>query len=602
MPMTKLAIRAGINREKSQTLNEGGWSDASLVRFRDGLPQKWLGWQKALTTAFTGMTRQLIAWQQLNGVTNIGAFTNTNWYIVQGGTQSDITPVDITGTEANNPFTTASGSTLVNVFHPGHTRGVGDSVAWSGATTFNNVTMNGTFTVAAIVDNNNYKVTSATTPNATGSGGGAAVAYTYFLNVGPADAIFGPGWGAGTWGGPSPENRTWGTAASTTIKSQSPRIVTADNFGEDLILCVRDGGIYRWVASTGTTTRAAKVTNAPASAKSIIIGQPERHVIALGAESGGTLDPLLVRWSDVENYTGAGSWTATATNSAGSFRLLGGTKIVHGKRTQGGILVLTDDLAYLMQFVNLPYVYAFRPQGGGSGLIAVNAIMDINGTSYWWGPSGFFSWRGAIRKLSSSLHVDVFGSGANGLNRAQQEKVFCGHNSSENELLWFYPSNGGTGECDRFIAYNYQDEVWFWGALPRTAWLDRGFLPNPIAMSSSGSLYFHEIGVDDDGSGMSAFLESGYIDIGDGEEFILIQRFIPDFQSFVGQLQITFKAQEYPNGPVFTRGPYTVLPGTKFVRSPIRGRQVAIRITSSNVGDWWRLGATRFITQEDGRK
>lgn len=597
MALEKISFRPGVNKQLSQTQGEGGWFDASLVRFRDGLPQKWSGWQTFIPAIFSGICRTLLAWQQLSGQTNLALFSNKKQYITQGGLFTDITPVDVTGTLGANPFTTASGSKVITIAHSAHGRNPGDAVIFSGAAAFNGVTIAGEYEVLAVPapTSTAYSIQHSVAASAAGSGGGASVAYTYLIPVGAADAIFGPGWGADPWG-----SGTWGTPRQTTIKSQSPRIITADNWGEDLLYCVRDGGLYRWVASAGMATRASAIPNAPASAKAIIIGLPERHVIALGAESGGTLDPLLVRWSDVENYIASGSWTATATNSAGSFRLMGGTKIMNGRRTQNGILVWTDDVLYLMQFVGLPYVYSFRPQGAGSGLIAVNAAVDVNGEVHWVGQGGFFSWRGAIRKMQSTLHNDFFGTGPNGLDRAQGEKVHVGYDSINNEVLVFYPSNAGSGECDRYLAHNLAEDLWYGGALARTAWLDRAVFPNPIGVSPGGQVYYHEVGVDADGQPISAYIESGYVDIGDGDAFVYIDRLIPDFSQFTGTLQITFKSVQYPNGPVFQKGPYTITPTTKFVRCPIRGRQVAIRISSSNVGDFWRLGAIRFDMQPDG--
>lgn len=695
MPFTKLILRAGIDRNRTTTLNEGGWSDGSLVRFRDGQAQKWGGWQAVFTTIFLGIVRAMIAWVQLDGTRNLGAGSSRKYYIGQGGALLDVTPLDLSegmmganpltsgsigssivqvtdishgrqpgdlqefigaatvdgvlvngplriqtvlspnaytviglgtavvgnqagggttiwriayrdGSFAVNPLSTVLGSAIVTIHHVAHGRSVTDLVELSGLTALNGITLtpgilSTEYAVASVPDPDNYTVVGPQVALATGNGGGPSGAYQYLLTTGVDTALFGNGWGAGLWG-----TGTWGTPRSGTIQTNSPRIWTHDNWGEDLIAANRDGHLYVWTAATGTSVRLKPIPYAPLICKTVLIGQPERHLITLGSEIGGILDPMLVRWCDVENYRAAGSWTASATNSAGSFRLALGSKIIHGRKTQNGHLVLTDVAAYLMQFINLPFVYGFRPQGSGAGLIGPNAIIDIAGVPYWWGPTGFFRYRGAVEKLPCPYYAELFGTTALSLLQVQAEKVFAGLNSSENEVTWFYPSAGGGGENDRYVSYNFIEDSWSGGALPRTAWIDRDIFSNPQAASPAGKIYQHEIGVDDDGGAMAVYIESGFIDIADGQEIMLIDRMIPDFMGrggadtpFAGQLTLTLTGRMYPNARSWTKS-VTIDATRTYVRLPMRARQIKVRISSSSIGDWWRLGALRVNPRQDG--
>lgn len=610
MPTRPLILKPGQNRQQSQQLLEGGWFDLSLVRFRDGLPQKWSGWQHIFSTLLQGLCRAILAWQQLNGTRDVAFGTNRRLYVAQGITPSDVTPLDTSGTLGANPFTTAAagaGFVIVTVAHTAHGRSVGDFVQFDQVAAFDgtNIAPGATFveyTVVGVVDVNDYTISVATSGSAGAAGGGSfPVGFRYLLPVGPADAVFGAGWGVGPWGA---ADHGWGTASpGSSVKVWSPRVWSLDNWGEDLIANVINGALYVWTAATGVSVRAIPIaaSDVPKSARAIFVALPERHLVALGAEVGGGVDPMLIRWSNVESYNVNGDWTATATNSAGSFRLSGGTQLIGTLHAQNVQLILSDDVATVMQFIGLPFVYSFRTQGSGSGLIGPNAGTSIAGVPYWWGPAGFFRYVGYVDKLESSLHGDLFGSGPTALNRTQQEKVFCGIDSLNNEVIWYYPSVGGSGECDRYIAFNIPEQLWYGGANPRTAWTDRGTFTNPIATHPNGTAYFHEIGLDDDGSGMVWFMETGFIPLDEGDDMLRVGDLVPDWVRVSGPVTVTVKMKKFPNDAAFLTRSGTLLPTTRYIRLPLRGRYgVVLRFSGSALGQDFRFGKVRIGIQRDG--
>jgi hypothetical protein len=386
----------------------------------------------------------------------------------------------------------------------------------------------------------------------------------------------------------------------------APRVWALDNWGEDLLAAPLNGALYLWDASSGTATRAVVVATAPSLSRWFMVGLPERHAICFGCDTGGTQDPMLIRWSDTEDYT---NFTASATNAAGSFRLSGGNGIVTAIRTSREIVVLTDANATSMAFIGLPYVYRFQPLGEACGCIGPLAAAVINDIVYWMSDDHFNFYDGSVHTLDCDLWGQVFGS----LNRDQKGKIVCGINSSFDEVTWWYPSASST-ENDSYITFNRTHQCWY-GAVgvpsfARTAWIDRQVFQNPIGAYPSGNrLMFHESGVDADGAAMSCFLESSLADIDDGEEFSTLKLVIPDVTSIdttspmAGALSFTVKTQNEPAGTIWSKGPYTITAATRALGGGgiARGRALALRWESSMVGDDWRLGAFRISYQPDGR-
>jgi hypothetical protein len=508
MALQRITFRPGINKQATPTLNEGGWSDGNLVRFRDGMPQPIGGWKKQIVAPFAGACRKMHAWVTLGSEKLLALGTSSQLAVARGDALFDITPAGLA---------------------PGH-----------------------------------------------------------------PDVPYGRGFGAGPFG-----RGTFGTSRAALVQSGGLRLWSLDNWGEELVACVRDGGIYRWRPTDGFTTRAAALAGAPALAKGVMVGMPERHLIAFGAG-----DPLTVAWSDVENYN---VWTASATNSAGSFPLVGGSEIRAWQAAQGEILIWTDTSLWAMRFQSLPTVYGFYRQGSdGCGVISPNAATELDGSAYWMGTQGFFRYSGQALPVPCDVWDAVFLD----LNTAQAAKIHCGRNTGWNEVTWFYPSKR-SNEIDRYVTLDVVNGRWSLGELRRTAWIDADVYPNPLAASIDypgeatvpiGLVYAHEFGNDADGQPMNDFVESGFFDIGDGAEISFVDEVIPDFADLSGTVLLTLKSQMFPNGATRTKGPFPVINTTRHISPRIRGRQLALRIESSGSGSSWRLGAMRARIAPDGRK
>lgn len=603
--MKKLILRPGINQQLSPTANEGGFSDASLVRFRDGFAQKQGGWQRIASGTYLGICRGLHPFRELAGNIDLAAGTNRRLYVYQGGTYYEVTPLRKTvNPMSNNPLATTNGSATVTVTDAGHGASAGDDVNLTGLSAVAGLTISGDYTIQTVLTANTYTITASGNANATTNGGGAAGIAKYFLATGPQDATAGLGWGAGSWG-----SGTWGTPRSVSAILLQPRVWALDNWGEDLLASPLDGALYLWDASVGTGTRAAVVATAPSLSKWMLVGLPERHAICFGTDTGGTQDPMLIRWSDTEDYT---NFTTSSTNAAGSFRLAGGTTIVSARRTSREILVFTDKDVTSMVFRGLPYVYTFQPLGQACGLIAPQAAVVLNDICYWMSDDHFNYYDGTVH----TLDCDLWGAIFNNINRDQAGKIVCGVNSSFNEITWWYPSASST-EIDSYVTFNIgsskQPPCWYGGlaatAFARTAWVDREIFGAPIgADPTTQRLMFHEVGVDADGAAMSCFVETALADIDDGEEFSETSLLIPDMRAtdgksvMAGQLAVTLKTQNEPGGTIWEQELGSVSSTTVGLGARGRGRAVALRWTSSMVGDDWRLGVWRLRYSPDGRQ
>lgn len=599
MPLAKLNFRPGVNAEFSPTQNEAGWSDANLVRWRSGIPEKFGGWVLYGPAALLGAARALHAWTDLSGSHNLGCGTTQRLYVVTQGVSYDITPARRTAS-LSGPFTTTAGSASVTVTDTAHGAAVGDVVVFSGAAAVGGITLAGAYTVASVTNANAYTVAAASAATASATGGGT-VSAAYLIALGASSSSMGLGYGADVWGAGA-----WGRPRTTSGIVLNAMTWHLDTWGEWLIAVPSKGSVYAWQPGGGLNARAALVANAttPANGPPLVVGaglvgMPERHLILFGCSDLNAVtnyDPLLVRWSDVEDLT---TYNATATNSAGSMRIEGGSQIVGALNITGQTLIWTDDSLTSMRFVGLPYVYSFSKVGSNCGLIGPHAALDVNGVTYWMGPHGFFAYQGgAPQPLVCTVHERVFDN----LNTAQVRKIYAGHNAEMHEVMWLYPS-ASAAEPDSYVIFNYVEQCWYPGSLDRTAWIDGEWLPSPFAVSSGGLIYQHETGVDDDTGAMTPFLVSGYFDVGDGTEIMFLDRLIPDFGTTMsGAVAIYLDVTDYPGAAPRSIGPLAVTPTTKFCTFRARARQARIRITSGSLGDWWRLGAVRINQATDGRR
>lgn len=494
-----------------------------------------------------------------------------------------------------NPFTTTNASPLVNVAHSAHGRSAGDYVIFSGASAVGGLTINGQYPVTAVVDANNYTITASSNATSSAGPGGGTVAYQYLLPTGFVDNGAAFGWGAGTW-----DAGTWDTPRSGAGVPLAARIWSLDNWGQDLVALVRGGkAVYAWLTSGGVSTRAQPISGAPAGGLALLVGMPERHLIVVGAETGGQIDPMLVRWSDVEDYT---DFIATATNSAGSFRLSIGSQIIAVVETTQQILIFTDEALYSMRFIGTPYVYSFNLLGLNCGAISPNGCEEVAGVVFWMGVGSFYLYNGAIQSLPCTLYNQVFRT----LNQQQDNKIYCAALSEFNEVRWHMPTT--TNECDSYISFNFSENLWYGTfvsntQLVRTAFIDHDIFGSPVGTDASGNVWYDQVGVDANGASLAFSMTSGDFDLANGEDFIYTSEVIPDFDpiTFGGPVNISLIARKYPFGATNTVGPKMVTTASTILRLPNRGRQVALKIDGNTVGAYMRLGAVRIRFEADGK-
>ena len=412
----------------------------------------------------------------------------------------------------------------------------------------------------------------------------------------------------------------WGMPAESTVSGANLTNWTHDNFGEDLLINVRNGGIYYWDRTSGTTTRAKELSGLPGAtltptiAKQIMVSDQSRHIIAFGCDgegSIGTQDPLLIRFGSQESLL---DFQTRAENTAGELRISTGSEIVVAIQTKQQILVYTDVSLHGMQFLGDPFTFGLTEISRNITIASPNAAIAVNDFVFWMGSKEFYVYGGTVQRLPCTVLDYVFSD----FNRDQIGKVFAGHNSSYGEVWWFYPSKNSTAN-DRYVIYNYQEKIWYFGTLARTAWVDRGINQYPIAASTDNKLYYQEFGQDDGStnppSAISANIESSQMDIGDGEKFSLVRRVLPDitFRDSTNEtprVNMVVKARNFP-GVTFNET--TSKEVSRSVSTPIelfteqlhvrlRGRSFAFRIESDTTGVMWRLGTPRVDIRPDGQR
>ena len=622
MPLKKLQLKPGLNRETTRYTTEGGWYDCDKVRFRSGTPEKIGGWERISAATYLGVCRSLWNWITLANLNLLGVGTNLKFYLESGGDYYDITPIRLTAT-LTNPFTATLSSSVITVTHAAHGCGTGDFVTFSGAAGLGgNITaavLNQEYQVT-VLGVNTYTITVAATAIAadvTGSpGGGAAVSAAYQIDSGPAFSVPLTGWGAGSWGSGS-----WGITSAT----DSMRLWSQSNFGEDLIFNPRGGGIYYWDASSGLTARGVELSSlagassVPTIANFVFVSDISRFVFAFGTTDylSTAYDPMLVRWSDQEN---AVSWAPSATNQAGSVRLSHGSEIISCLQARQEIIVWTDSALYALQYLGAPEVWGSQLMGDNISIAGPNATALASGVVYWMGIDKFYKYDGRIETLRCDLRQYIFDD----FNSAQRAQVVCGTNEGFNEVWWFYCSANST-TVDKYVVYNYGEDIWYYGTMARTAWLDSGLRTHPLAATYDNNLVDHELGVDDNTTGVpvaiESYITSSEFDIDDGHNFSFIYRMLPDV-TFRGSTAASPNATMYllplansgsgytnpasvagTNSAVVTRiatVPIEEFTGQVFTR--VRGRQMAIKMESTGLGVQWQLGSPRLDLRPDGRR
>jgi hypothetical protein len=615
MALRKVKFAPGVNKEGTDYTADQGWVDSDKIRFRQGNPEKIGGWQKYLLDSFEGVCRSLHAWSTLSSVKHIGVGTNLKFYITEGNSYKDVTPLRATTSAGDVTFAASNGSSTLTVTDSGHGAVVNDFVTFSGAASLGGLiiasALNQEYQIASVPDGNTYTVTAkdtsgdTLTANSSDSGnGGGSVVGAYQINTGLNAVIASQGWGADGWG-------FGGFGSSTAISSGNQlRLFSQDNFGEDLIFNVRGGGIFYSDVSAGLSNRAVNITalsgasDAPTVALQVMVSDTDQHVIAFGCNAIGssTIDPLFVRFSTQES---ARDWTPTATNTAGGIRINSGSLIVGAVQSRQEILVFTDRSVHSMRFVGGAFVFELSLISTDVSMISPNAAIDVGGQVYFMDEGGFYVYNGSVQTLPCSVKNHVFSN----LNKSQSYKVFAAENSAYSEVTWFYPVGTGNTEITNYVTYDYAENLWSIGTLERGAWNDYGTGTAPLAASvitssNANYLYEHETGHDDDGSAMTAFIESGDLEINDGESFMFVNRIIPDF-TFSGadpEVNLTLKGRNYPLQSTTTLSSATVNQSTTESHVRARARHPVLRIESSGTGYGWRLGTLRFQIRQDGRR
>jgi len=642
MPLKKIPIKAGFNKQDTATAAEGQWIDGDFIRFRYGYPEKIGGWQQTTSDQLAGAAREILTWTALDGNRYAAIGTNKCLFIYFEGAFYDITPLGTALTSCTLASTT--GSATVTVTKNSHGLLVGDyirftspSLAGGGVTTFTSPNfITNTFEIISVPTANTFTVTMPVTEGGTGMAGGAStITTTPYVNVGPAFQTIGYGWGTGIWGsyagGPG-----WGSATNSGIVSLSPGLWSFDNFGQILVATIKGGKTFSWNPGVATplANRATVITNAPTKSIMSIVSDRDRHLFALGTETTigdpTTQDPMFIRFSNQEDYN---TWNPTATNSAGNFRLDTGNFIVGAVQGKDYIFVLTNTAAYVIQFVGPPFVFSVRQVGTNCGGISQNSIVFAQGAVFWMGyGGGFFVYDGTVKQLPSLVEDFVFTTGGDnlGINYSASDIIYASHNSLYNEVIWFYPSSGSL-QNNRSVVYNYLENTWTTMSLARTTWADADTFDKPYANKynptmlptfpvingvtnvNGASIYYEqETGVNEVNytgvkTAITAYIESGDFDLdieGDGQYLMKINRFIPDFKILTGNAKVTLLLRDYPSQTQNSQmlGPYTVTSSTTKIDTRARNRLMSIKVENESTDENWRYGLFRVDIQPDGRR
>ena len=617
MALSKIKFAPGVNKEGTEYSADAGWFDADKIRFRQGRPEKIGGWEKFSETSFLGVCRSIHDWSSLESIRYIGLGTHLKFYVVSGDLFNDITPIRLTSGAGDPTFAATNGSSTITVTENAHGAVVNDFVTFSDAASLGGnvvaAVLNQEYQVASVPTTNTFTIVAKDTSGATvtanasdtGNGGSSTVA-AYQINTGTNAFATGTGWGTAGWG-----VTAFGSVSSISSAGQL-RLFSQDNFGEDLVFNPRGGGIYYWDESSGTGARGVNISslagasNVPTIALQVMVSDIDQHVIAFGSNPIGSsqIDPLFIRFSDQEN---AADWTPTATNTAGGVRINSGSQIIGAVQGRQEILVFTDVSLHSMRFVGAPFTFQFQTVSTDISMISPNAAVNARGSVYFMDKGGFYVYNGSVQPLPCSVKDYVFSN----LNEDQSFKVFAAENNAFSEVIWYYPIGSGDTEITNYVSYNYAENLWSVGTLVRGAWRGAGTRNKPLATSvitdtDNNYLYSHEVGFDDDGSPMTAYVESGDLEIEEGQRFMMISRVIPDF-AFSGttsdaSIAMTIKGKDFPLGSTSTLATTTVTSSTDQNHVRARARHPIVRLESSGSGYGWRLGDLRFDIRSDGRR
>ncbi len=665
MPLGKIHLRPGITVELTPTANEGGWSSSQLIRFFAGQVQKYGGWSRLpAVPALVGQCRGLLGWADLVGTAHLAAGTEQRLYTLTGGQLSDVTPVVQTTNAAPALATTAGSASLtitdatylpaagdwvnivtpvsqgggviagtyqvlitsggsvytvtgiapavataasggavaiyattaasatVTVTLPAHGLVAGSAYVIALPTTIAGLVLSGSYSVSAVPTANSFQFVASALASATTSVtmNGGNMQLQYLLPSGAAVNTTLGGWGTGDWGAGD-----WGltNAGTTSALVSKARTWSLDHFGQDLIASPDLGPIYHWPPPLAVPAVLLGSAAPPINRVVFCVAQVQ-IIVACGSSSLGTYYPTLIRWCDAGDFT---DWNASATNQAGSYQLSSGSYVTAALAVGLGALIWTDTDLWSMTYQGLPYVFGFNRVAVACEALSKKAPAVVGTMVVWPSSRGFFRYDGGA---VAPVECPVWDFFFNNLDTTQQEQVCAAVNTAFNEVAWFFPVAGGGVS---YVKWNYLENAWDYGTLTRTAWCDHSPYGNPIATDAQGVLYVHESGADADGSPLVSYAQSGYYDLQDGNELQYVNVVIPDFVASIGStIELSILATNYPGDTPRSHGPFPVVPGTRRINVSLRGRQVAFRIGSSDLGSFWRMGAVRYASVAAGRR
>ena len=633
MSFIKLQFRPGINRDQTDYSGEGGWYECDKIRFRSGFPEKVGGWVKSTPTAFVGVCRQMWSWITTFSDNFLALGTDQKLYIENGGYYFDITPF-AAALAGSNTFAVVDTIALVTVTTATALPSwviTGEPVLIAGMSALGGVPaieINGVRTVT-VTGANSFTFTTTTAATSTTSVSSASYTVQTEIEPGNPIATLGTGWGVGSWG-----RDAWGLGSTTGGVGLPQRDWFLDNFDNDLVANIRNGAPYYWergaTADPSTslathaitlqayaTSQSFSASDVPIQVMQLMVSQQDKHLLAFGAVPFGStdvddFDPMLIRWASQDS---PGEWGPTVTNTAGDLRVSRGSKIVRALPTRQEILVWTDTNLYTLQFLGTTDVFGLQEYADNISVISPRAMISAANVTYWMGQDKFYAYTGRVETLPCTLRNHVFMN----INIGQSAQVISGTNEQWNEVWWFYPTEDSNWN-NAYVVYNYLDKVWYYGSIERTAWLDTPLRSFPQATTSNsttyttGYLYNHEDGIDDDTLPMEAYIQSNDFDLADGEQFMLSRRIIPDID-FAGstannpEVTIEVRSRNFPGNAFNTNTDDTAqvtqtsvdaYTGQVFLR--IRARQMALKIISEDLGTQWQLGSPRLDVRPDGRR
>ena len=654
--LQKLNFKPGFNKQVTASGAESQWIDGDFVRFRYGLPEKIGGWSQLTTdkTTLPGVARAQHAFTSLAGEKYTALGTNKGLFLYYGDDFYDITPLDTAVTGFT--FTSSNGSATVTLNKTSHGILAGEYITFTsvtlpggGATGYSTGDFENTTYEVITSATNSFTITMASNESGTGMSTAGAATVNPYVTIGPTFQTAGYGWGTSTW-----NLSTWGTARATGAVTLDPGFWSLDNFGEVLVCTIHNGKTFTWnagasnartIRASATTTNFA-TTNNPTKSLMTVVSDRDRHLFHLGTETtigdSTTQDPMFIRFSNQEDLN---TYAPTSTNTAGTFRLDSGNEIRAAVNGKDYILILTDTAAYVAQFVGPPFTFSIRQVGVNCGCMGQNSAVYASGAVFWMGSAGgFFMYDGTVKTLPCAVEDFVFTKKADnlGINFKANKIISAGHNSLYTEVNWFYPKDG-SDQIDRVVTYNYAENLWTTGSLARTTYEDASVFSEPYATEytttttptfsiqgitntfGSTTYYEHEVGTDQVNSSgttsINAFIRSGDFDItarrglggnvtpvpdfrGDGEFFMSVRRFIPDYKVLTGNSKVTLFVNDYPNNTASSSqlGPFTITSSTDKVDTRARGRLVSIKIACDATGETWRYGTLRLDAQPDGRR